>query len=285
MPKIITFVLLLTIGFSLKAEESNSFTQTYTVASTIMDEDRLYHVYLPPSYYDSKQRRFPVVYVLDGDIHRTRAIAGMLEGLSTQTLEQQVEQAIVVAVPNSASAIRERDLTPTNVNWEFNGRLLEAFQGIGNADNYLRFFQSELIPQIDGKFRTSNKRILVGESFGGLFAAYALLNRPEVFTHYLIIDATYLWDNNYLNRTLTNKLAQGKQPEGNVVFTFANNAEFGEIGETNLAWGYQFFDKLDAIQSVELTLQKRYFDDESHGTVALPSWYYGFKALLKTHPD
>ena len=94
-----------------------------------------------------------------------------------------------------------------------------------------------------------------------------------------------MWDNNYLNRTLASNLVQQKIPAGNVYFTFANNTAFGEIGETNLAWGYQFFDKLNAIQSDELTLQKRYFDDESHGTVALPSWYSGFKALLKTQSE
>ncbi|MDO6533677.1 alpha/beta hydrolase [Alteromonas stellipolaris] len=285
MLKVISLVLLLAVGFSLHAEEAKAFTHSYLVTSTVMNENRLYHVYLPPSYYDNKQRRFPVVYVLDGDIHRTRAIAGMIEGLSTPTLEEQVQQAIVVAIPNSTNAIRERDLTPTNVDWELNGRLLEKFEDIGNAANYLYFFKSELIPQIDSQFRTSDKRLLVGESFGGLFAAYALLNTPDVFTHYLIIDATYLWDNNYLNRTLSNKQAQGKLPAGNVYFTFANNTAFGEIGETNLAWGYQFFDKLNAIQSDELRLHKRYFDDESHGTVALPSWYYGFKALLKTHSE
>ena len=285
MLKAISLILLLAIAFSINAEDTNSFTHSYSVTSTVMNEDRLYHVYLPPSYDENKQHRFPVVYVLDGDIHRTRAIAGMLEGLSTPTLERQVQQAIVVAIPNSTNAIRERDLTPTDVDWELNGRLLEKFEGIGNAANYLDFFKSELIPQIDSQFRTSDKRVLVGESFGGLFAAYALLNKSEAFTHYLIIDATYLWDNNYLNRTLASNLVQQKIPAGNVYFTFANNTAFGEIGETNLAWGYQFFDKLNAIQSDELTLQKRYFDDESHGTVALPSWYSGFKALLKTQSE
>ncbi len=45
--------------------------------------------------------------------------------------------------------------------------------------------------------------------------------------------------------------------------------------------GYQFFENIKNIESNNFKIYKKYFDDESHGTVALQSWYYGFKALLQ----
>ena len=100
-------------------------------------------------------------------------------------------------------------------------------------------------------------------------------------TDYLIIDATYLWDNNYLNRYFNDNQFINKQLNGNVYFTFANNVEaFGEIGKTNYQWGLAFAKKLKAHPSDNLVINQRYFEDETHGTVAALSWYYGIKELL-----
>jgi len=149
---------------------SNTIARPHAITSAVMDEVRTYHVYLPPSYHLEKKRRFPVLYVLDDDMHRTKAIAGIREGLSTETLETQVHKAIIVAIPSSENAIRERDLTPTNVSWENNGKLLERFSHIGKTNQYLAFFNQELIPAIEAHYRVNQQRVLIGESFGGLFA-------------------------------------------------------------------------------------------------------------------
>jgi hypothetical protein len=67
-----------------------------------------------------------------------------------------------------------------------------------------------------------------------------------------------------------------------VYFTFANNGEaFGEIGKTNYRWGLAFVEKLKAHSSDNLIINQRYFEDETHGTAAALSWYYGLKSLLK----
>ena len=259
---------------------SNTIARTHSITSTVMNEARTYHVYLPPSYHIAKTRRFPVLYVLDGDMHRTKAIAGILEGLSTETLGGQVQEAIIVAIPSSDKAIRERDLTPTNVNWEYKGKLLERFSNIGKANRYLTFFNQELIPFIQAHYRVNQQRIIVGESFGGLFAGYVLLEAPHSFTDYLIIDATYLWDNNYLNRSYQ---ARDWKPDSNintVLFTFANNRAFEEIGEVNYQWGQAFYQNIAGHQRDDLIVEKRYFENETHGTVALLSWYYGLKHIL-----
>lgn len=278
---LIVFINLYFITVSY-ASENIVFAKTHQLTSVILGEQRSFSVYLPPSYNENPNKVYPVIYLLDGDQTHLKAVAGLVEALSTDRLEQQIQQAIIVAIPNSKNAIRERDFTPTNVDWTFNGKLLERFENIGNALNYSAFFEKELIPLINKNYRTSTKRVLIGESFGGLFASYVLLTNHALFTDYLIIDATYLWDNNYLNRYFNDNQFINKQLNGNVYFTFANNVEaFGEIGKTNYQWGLAFAKKLNAHPSDNLVINQRYFEDETHGTVAALSWYYGLKSILK----
>ncbi|KPH90111.1 esterase [Pseudoalteromonas undina] len=277
---LIVFINLYFITVSY-ASENIVFAKTHQLTSVILGEQRSFSVYLPPSYNENPNKVYPVIYLLDGDQTHLKAVAGLVEALSSDRLEQQIQQAIIVAIPNSKNAIRERDFTPTNVDWTFNGKLLERFENIGNALNYSAFFEKELIPLINKNYRTSTKRVLIGESFGGLFASYVLLTNHALFTDYLIIDATYLWDNNYLNRYFNDNQFINKQLNGNVYFTFANNGEaFGEIGKTNYQWGLAFAKKLKAHPSDNLVINQRYFEDETHGTVAALSWYYGIKELL-----
>jgi len=275
-------IITLFFAISASASESVVLAKNNHIESRILKERRFYSVYLPPSYSQNTDKTYPVVYLLDGDSTHLKAVAGLVEALSTERLEQQIQQAIIVAIPNSQNAIRERDFTPTNVDWTFKGKLLERFENIGNAANYSAFFEKELIPLINQNYRTSNKRVLIGESFGGLFASYVLLTNHTLFTDYLIIDATYIWDNNYLNRYFKNNQLENKQMSGDVYFTFANNATaFGDIGKTNYQWGLAFADKLRNHPSKKLTVKQRYFENETHGTVAALSWYYGLRKLLQ----
>ncbi|MDC9515105.1 alpha/beta hydrolase-fold protein [Pseudoalteromonas sp. CST5] len=280
--KVLSIIFLyLFFTINVNASEPITLAKTYQLESVILNEQRSFSVYLPPSYNQSPNQSYPVIYLLDGDQTHLKAVAGLVEALSTQRLEQQIQQAIIVAIPNSQNAIRERDFTPTNVDWTFNGELLEKFENIGNAANYSAFFEKELIPLINKNYRTSTKRVLIGESFGGLFASYVLLTNHALFTDYLIIDATYLWDNNYLNRYFDEQQLINKPLNGNVYFTFANNDEaFGEIGKANYQWGVAFANKLKAHPSNNLIINQRYFKGETHGTVAALSWYYGIKELL-----
>ena len=280
--KVLSIIFLyLFFTVNVNASEPIILAKTHQLKSIILDEQRSFSVYLPPSYNENSNKVYPVIYLLDGDQTHLKAVAGLVEALSTERLEQQIQQAIIVAIPNSQNAIRERDFTPSNVDWTFNGKLLEKFENIGNAANYSAFFEKELIPLINKNYRTSTKRVLIGESFGGLFASYVLLTNHALFTDYLIIDATYLWDNNYLNRYFDEQQLINKQLKGNVYFTFANNAAFGEIGEANYKWGLELAKKLKAHPSNSLYINQRYFEEETHGTVAALSWYYGLRKLLQ----
>ena len=276
MKNLISVIFILILGTFAHAEESIVLGTSTSLESKVMGENRSYMVYLPPSYKTTKNRH-PVIYLLDGDIHRFKGFVGVLESLSTDTLERQVQESIVISIPNTN---RSRDLTPSSLKeWKFNGLVLDTFEETGNARQFAKFLEKELMPNIESNYRTTNQRVLVGESFGGLFAANELLQSTPVFTDYLIIDPTALWDNNYLNRTLNSNKRKPKV-SSNVFFAFANNSHLGEIGLTNYKWGTIFASSI-INNSVGIS-QQRYFEDEVHGTVAFMAWYHGLKTLLPT---
>ncbi len=142
------------------------------IHSTILNEERRVIIHLPRNYTKDALQKYPVMYVLDGtsqDQHTADKIAILSDaGL--------VPEAIVVGLPNTRGN-RERDQTPpfmrTNVD--------DQNSPYGAADKFLSFIEKELIPFIDSDYRTSSYRTLSGNSRGGLFVLYSLIERPGLF--------------------------------------------------------------------------------------------------------
>ena len=132
-------------------------------------------VYLPLSYATGR-RRYPVVYMHDGQnlSDPTTAFAGTWQLDATlDDLARRGVEAVVVGVHNMGEK-RLGEYSP------FPDRKL----GGGNADKYLAFLTDTLKPRIDRLFRTARgaqRTATVGSSMGGLFSVYALLRRPDVF--------------------------------------------------------------------------------------------------------
>ncbi len=132
-------------------------------------------VFLPPSYRRVK-RRYPVVYMQDGqnlaDPHRAFAGTWELERAIAALAERGIE-AIVVGIPNMGEA-RVNEYTP----------FVDAKAGGGDGDAYLAFMERTLKPLVDRKFRTRPEREatgVFGSSLGGLISLYALFRAPDTF--------------------------------------------------------------------------------------------------------
>ncbi len=62
----------------------------------------------------------------------------------------------------------------------------------GGADNFVRFFKTELIPYINKNYKVEPFKVLIGHSYGGVFAMHALISDPELFDAYIAIDPKLL---------------------------------------------------------------------------------------------
>jgi predicted alpha/beta superfamily hydrolase len=132
-------------------------------------------VYLPPSYADAG-RRFPVLYMQDGQNLFDEATSYAGEWQVDETLEQLSREgieAIVVGVANAPNR-RYAEYTP-----------FADDQGEGGeGDRYLAFLVESVKPCIDRAFRSAPGRDqtgIAGSSLGGLISLYAFFRYPQVF--------------------------------------------------------------------------------------------------------
>lgn len=146
------------------------------VYSTQLGNSRDVLVYLPPSY-GRNERRYPVIYMQDGQnlFDSDTSYAG--EWGVDETMEllghQEELEAIIVGIPNTGIH-RIDEYSP------FRDRRL----GGGRGNDYVRFIAESLKPEIDREFRTLPARRytgIMGSSMGGLISLYAYFEFPSIF--------------------------------------------------------------------------------------------------------
>ncbi len=216
-----------------------------------------------PSGYERSATRYPVLYVLDGPSHfyyvidQVRYLAG----------QGRAPQMIVVAIPNTDD--RTRDLTPPSET----ENAQTGFPTAGGADRFLTFLADELIPHIDSTYRTDDFRVLVGHSFGGLFAAHTILTRPEVFRGYIAISPTLWWN----RKTLVDRLASHAETwTGPKVWLYLTSGSF-EADILNSVT--QLTGKLKSA-SPQFWWRFKYMPKENHGSIPFRSIFDGLEGIF-----
>jgi predicted alpha/beta superfamily hydrolase len=166
-------------------------TELHSLRSQFIDQEYRLQVYLPPTYSDLS-KSFPVIYLLDSD----KSFGMAKDIVEWLNWFQEIQGVIIVSIaygerPAPWWQKRSRDYTP----WKDRTQIWGEWPLAGGGDAFLQFIAQELIPFVDSTFRTlRNDRVLVGLSFGGLFAVYSLLTLPELFNRYIIISPALLWD-------------------------------------------------------------------------------------------
>lgn len=277
----ILFVLILLVFFSSSAygQPSNIIIGTeHKIQSRVLGEERRYIVNLPGSYEKDDfyiQKKYPVLILLDGDTHFHSA-SGIIRYMGEN---EQIPEMIVVAVSNTN---RTRDLTPakskTGIGSNNNA---QAFASSGGGDNFLRFLETELLPQIDKDYRTLPYRLLVGHSLGGLFAVDSFLNQ-SVFNAYLAIDPSLMWDGEAIVKKAKIILANDKSFKSTLYIAQANNP-FNEGKNASVKGeAFQaFIASLAVNKSEKLRHDYAFFEHEDHFSVPLISLYQGLLFIFE----
>ncbi len=141
-------------------------------------------IYLPADYAAPPKRRYPVLYLHDGQNVFDAATSFGGEWGVDETLDQlrQAGQdatgSIVVAVDNG-NEFRSDEYIP----WRSAGLKGQAHQG-GQGGAYVDFLAPTLKPYVDAHYRTQPDAAhtgIAGSSLGGLISVYAALKYPRVF--------------------------------------------------------------------------------------------------------
>lgn len=191
--------------------------QTFTLESPIMGGPREINVWLPPSYGEG-DRRYPVLYLLDGgaaqDFHHISGLAqlGSISGM--------MQEMIVVGV---ASKDRQNELAARSSDPEAVAR----WPNHGQSDRFRRFLSTEVQPLIESRFRSSGETALIGESLAALFVVESFLEQPDLVDRYIAISPSLWWDHEALSREADALLAAHPAGDRTLVLTIAD--EGGEM--------------------------------------------------------
>jgi enterochelin esterase-like enzyme len=156
-------------------------------------------VYLPPGYHEQAQRRFPVLFLQDGQNlfdGATAFIPGM-DWHVGQTADYGiqaglVEPLIIVGIYNAGKQ-RLGEYTPTRM----------PKLGGGRANRYAKFLLEEVRPFLLGNYRVlsgAENTGIGGSSLGGLVSLYLGLRLPHVFGKIAALSPSVWWNQRVILR-------------------------------------------------------------------------------------
>lgn len=155
------------------------------------NKDYELYVQLPKSYKETNTH-YPLIVVNDVRFAFTTTIGAMqLMG------GHDAQEAIIVGISYSKgddyNVSRNRDYTPTSSPGIKNTSTDVPHKQYGYAKEYTKFIAEQVISLLQKKYRVDAKnKIFVGHSYSGLLGTYILLNKPDLFNHY-IIGSPSLW--------------------------------------------------------------------------------------------
>ena len=160
-------------------------------------------VCLPPEYDREPERRYPVLYLHDGqNVFDDLPMSpfGVQWGIDTTARAlihaALVEPVILVAIGN-AGRDRIDEYTPTRDS---------AHDAGGLADRYGQMLVFEIKPFIDREYRTrpdAPSTAVAGSSLGGLLSLYLGLTYPTVFGGLGLLSPSVWWDDRWIVRQLS----------------------------------------------------------------------------------
>jgi enterochelin esterase-like enzyme len=171
------------IGLCVSAEKTNAQTDGEIVSlgvyrvihSSILDEDRVLQIHLPPGY-ESTEATYPVLYLFYSDW-----VEGYFAQLVNDLYHLSIDRIPPVILVGVQNTYRYRDLLP----WP---RSADRAEEEGFAGQFLSALREEIVPFVDAEYRTKPYRIMVGPQAAAVFGVYALLESPETFQAFILND-------------------------------------------------------------------------------------------------
>ncbi|WP_346854179.1 alpha/beta hydrolase-fold protein [uncultured Draconibacterium sp.] len=257
---------------------------TDSIFSPTLNESREIYIQIPESYDSDKNRKYPVVFILDGEVFLP-TVSDVHDYYSGGFMPEMV----LVGISNANNRIR--DLTTSTIKTKYGMPFNEEN---GEAENFIRFIEKELISYIENKYPVTSYRTLIGHSYGGLFTIYSLIHHPNLFANYLAIDPSMDWDDqkltkeaegllatqNYKNKALFMSLS-GQLHMQNPMITIDNvmqdSSDFTVFPRSNIAFSHL----LEQNATNGLAFKWKFYPNDLHGTIPFPSIMDGLISVFE----
>jgi len=258
-----------------------------SINSGILREERQIWVHLPPSAGLDRKKKYPVIYLLDGEKNFT-SVVGMIDFLSSVWGNNVCPEMIVVGIPNTN---RRRDLTPTRVT---GGLWIDsAFAAnSGGGEAFTSFIEKELIPHIDSLYPSMQYRMLIGHSLGGITVINTFMHHTKLFRGYIAIDPSMWWDQQKLLHEAAGTMKTNSYDSAAIFLAMANTLPAGmdttsiqtdTTSGTIHSRGILQLARYMQGNEKGLRASFKYYDDESHTTSPLPATYDGLHFIFKDY--
>ncbi|GJM06194.1 MAG: hypothetical protein DHS20C09_21900 [marine bacterium B5-7] len=142
--------------------------------SAVVDHD--YHVYIktPPQAADETDKKWPVVYLLDGG----NTFPMFVPYAKYMTFFEEIPPLIIVGISYGTDDWRQGNNRSTDFTLPAQDRA-----HYGGAEKFHQFLATELIPMVEDKYPADpEQRILFGHSLGGQFSLYTAMFQPQTFS-------------------------------------------------------------------------------------------------------
>lgn len=256
-------ILLLTSSIVFGQDIKIGFKDS--IDSKVLNENRKLIIKLPRDYNDT-DKSYPVLYRLDGDMDLYTETVGTINRLAH--LEELMPDMIVVMVENTD---RNRDMMPTRTSY---------FQSEPGADNFREFIDNELIPHINRSYRTTNERLLCGQSLSAIFTLYCFLTSPASFDTFIACSGGFPDCEEYFAK-LTNDFLSSDQDKPKHIFLTHGQTDFldpeGVIKRQLINFTKQLESKKNVVSRLKI------YDNEGH--VPFQSLYHGLRFIYTSEND
>ena len=188
---LVLFCITIVSSASAQQRQLTPNMRVHKFRSTILSEERILLVWLPPGYEKDQTRRYPVFYLHDG---QNKILNWRIDEIAQPLIEAgEIEPLIIVAVYHGGThEARYKDYTPTRD---------PNFGKSGHADKYGQMLIEEAKPFIDSEYRTLTDAMntgLGGASLGGLVSLYLGLKYPSKFGKLALMSPSVWWDDKLL---------------------------------------------------------------------------------------
>lgn len=195
MKRLLIFITATFIGCSISyaqdvtdaAGKYNFYNTQFKIFHSQIIDDNFYLYISLPDNYDKSDEKYPVLYLLDGDVAfgMATSIARYLQFGNT------IPELIIVGI--GYNAMKKSNGNMRNRDYSISPK--RGRSGTGGAPKFREFLKVELFPYIENIYRASPEdRTINGYSLGALFAIYTLFTEPDLFNNYIIGSPHLSWD-------------------------------------------------------------------------------------------
>ncbi|WP_301749714.1 alpha/beta hydrolase [uncultured Erythrobacter sp.] len=196
-----TFAFLVAAALAASpASEPQPLTIGETVVLEAVGAERQVNIILPPDYAAEPDKRWPVIYLLDGAMKQDLMMGAGL--MRWGALWGRSQDAIIVGIETKD---RQRELLPPSADPDERKRWPSA----GESAAFRQWLADTVKPMIEARYRHDGTAFLVGESAAGHFVVETWAESPALFTGYAAISPSLQWDSEALSRRA---LGDAKRP-------------------------------------------------------------------------